>query len=238
VCITAFLSHMKYPRTFHFPFSPGAKNDDRIAADFDSLIGVPIVITEKLDGENTCINELGVFARSHSAPTRNPWAGYLWQQWDLLHHQLQDMEIFGESLYAIHSIVYSALPAYFHVFAIRQEETWSSWEDVKFYAGVVDLPLTPVLYEGVVESAQALQTLIERLVRMPSSFSDETIAHTPCEGVVVRLKAGFHNEDFSTSVLKWVRRDHIQTDAHWTRNWKRALLQYEFRKAHAINGEG
>lgn len=216
---------MKYPRTFHFPFSEGATNDDRIAADFDALVGVPIVITEKLDGENTCLNELGVFARSHSAPTRNPWAGYLWSHWDLLRDGLQGIEVFGESLFAIHSITYTGLEHYFYVFAVRQEEVWVSWKEVKLYAELIDTPLAPVLFEGVIERAQDLQALIEKLVTEPSSLSDESLGHTPREGVVVRVQASFHNDDFATHVLKWVRQNHVQTNEHWTRNWKKAPLK-------------
>jgi hypothetical protein len=72
------LSH-KYNRTYHFPFSPGTTSDDRINHDYWSDIQKinKLIITEKLDGENTCLNQFGVFARSHAAPTLHPWAGYL-----------------------------------------------------------------------------------------------------------------------------------------------------------------
>ncbi len=220
---------MKYPRTFHFPFSPGAKNDDRIAPDYDSLIGVPIVITEKLDGENTCLNEAGVFARSHSAPTRNPWAGYLWQYWDMLRYQLHDIELFGESLYAIHSITYSDLKSYFYLFSVRQGEQWASWDEVKLYAHMVEMPIAPILFEGTLSTAQDLEKLVLKLAQEPSSLCDINILPAPREGVVVRLQTSFSNDDFATSVLKWVRKDHIQTDAHWTRNWKRASLHHEIQ---------
>ena len=43
----------KYNRTYHFPWSQGATNDDKIATDMSRLIGNPIVITEKMDGSNT-----------------------------------------------------------------------------------------------------------------------------------------------------------------------------------------
>jgi RNA ligase len=221
---------MKYPRTFHFHFSPGATNDDRIAPDFDNLVGKPIVITEKLDGENTCLNHKGVFARSHSAPTRNPWAGYLWQHWDMLNQSLGEIEIFGESLFAIHSLTYTGLDSHFYVFAIRQGELWLDWEEVKMYAGLVDFPTVPVLFEGILPTAQALQKLIDELVQMPSSLSDENIGLTPREGIVARVQASFSNDAFPASVLKWVRENHVQTDEHWTRHWKRAPLRHEWKR--------
>jgi len=42
---------IKYPRTVHLPFSPGATNDDKIICNMDSFVGKEIVITEKMDGE-------------------------------------------------------------------------------------------------------------------------------------------------------------------------------------------
>ena len=45
----------KYNRTYHLPWSPGSTNDDRISDSVNSLLGKEIVITEKLDGSNSCI---------------------------------------------------------------------------------------------------------------------------------------------------------------------------------------
>ena len=42
------------------------------------------------------------------------------------------------------------------------------------------------------------------------------------EGVVVRSAGLFHSDDFSKNVMKFVRKDHVQTDTHWQRNWKKA----------------
>lgn len=50
------------------------------------------------------------------------------------------------------------------------------------------------------------------------------------EGVVVRTRDSFDNNDFATHVAKFVRIGHVQTDEHWTRNWKRAILHYELLK--------
>lgn len=63
---------MKYPRTYHLPYSPGTTNDDKKLKDdwFDHFKNQEIVITEKLDGENTAFTSQDVYARSHGAPTR------------------------------------------------------------------------------------------------------------------------------------------------------------------------
>lgn len=73
----------KYGRTYHYPFSPGTTSDDRINFDWwEDISKIETIIhTEKLDGENTCLNQYGVFARSHAAPTIHPWANYLKEKW-------------------------------------------------------------------------------------------------------------------------------------------------------------
>ena len=56
-------SYVKYPRTPHLPWSPGATADDRVHTDLAGLEGREIVVTEKLDGENTTIYRDHVHAR-------------------------------------------------------------------------------------------------------------------------------------------------------------------------------
>ena len=115
----------KYCRTLHAPISLGTTNDDRFMptgylkafADMEE-----VVITEKLDGQNNCFNKYGVFARSHSTPSSHPWDKPLRERWELLKNDLNDLEIFGENMYAIHSIAYSKLESYFYVFAVREKE--------------------------------------------------------------------------------------------------------------------
>lgn len=210
----------KYPRTYHFTFSPGTTSDDRIAHSWDAILSQELVITEKLDGENTCLKPEGVFARSHAAPTRNVWAKNMWQIWEMLKNDLGDLEIFGENLYGIHSIEYQNLPAHFFIFAIRQGETWLSWDDVKLYADVLNLPTVPEIQCGFFNEETLNQAIAEGMKR-GSAFGGE------CEGFVVRNKAAFQLEMFSQNVLKYVRKNHVKTDEHWSRNWKRAPLAYE-----------
>jgi len=216
----------KYPRTYHLPYSPGTTSDDRIATDISALFRERVVITEKLDGENTCLNRYGVFARSHSAPTRNPWASYLQERWQVLQRDLGSLELFGESLYAVHSIEYSGLESYFFLFAIRDGERWLSWDEVEMYASLLGLPTVPVLFRGVV-AEPSLRERVETLVREPSALSDPEVGLSQREGVVVRVARELHDSEFSTHVFKWVRKGHVQTTEHWSRNWRRAPLGYE-----------
>jgi hypothetical protein len=221
----------KYGRTYHYPFSPGVKNDDRINHEWQNICGHDSVFTEKLDGENTCISQFGLYARSHSAPTQNPWAKHLIPLWEQLKDKLGDLEIFGENLYAIHSIEYKNLDSHFYVFGIRDGgKKWLSWEDVKFWCGVLDLPVVPVLFEGKIETPEEHKKIVLSIANARGSFDPyDTITGKPTtiEGLVSRPSAEFLVEDFSTLVSKYVRKDHVSTDEHWTRNWKRAKLNFE-----------
>ena len=217
---------MKYPRTYHVPFSPGATKDDKKLKDgwFEYYRGKEIVFTEKLDGENSCLCQKGVFARSHDAETRSPWSINLWGDnglyWKVKGLIDDDLLIFGENLYGEHSIHYEKLRDYFHVFACYNETTdkWWSWDDVKFVSKVLGVPHVPTLWRGIAESEDQIRELIIQTMNMPSAYGNTK------EGVVIRLTNEFDGEDFPNYVCKYVRANHVQTDEHWTRNWKKAEL--------------
>ncbi|RYZ35919.1 MAG: 2'-5' RNA ligase, partial [Sphingobacteriales bacterium] len=38
---------------------------------------------------------------------------------------------------------------------------------------------------------------------------------------------GFATDAFAQNVFKWVRKGHVKTDQHWTRNWRCAPLKHE-----------
>ena len=50
-----FTKRVKYPRTYHVPWSPGLQNDDRMMESTERWTGMEVVITEKVDGENTTL---------------------------------------------------------------------------------------------------------------------------------------------------------------------------------------
>ena len=62
----------KYNRTFHFPFSPGATKDDKIAKDISNFFNKDVVLTVKMDGSNVCMESENCFARSHSSSPNHP----------------------------------------------------------------------------------------------------------------------------------------------------------------------
>ena len=46
---------IKYPRTYHLPFSEGVQSDDKLLKNFNSLKDKEVVATLKMDGENTTL---------------------------------------------------------------------------------------------------------------------------------------------------------------------------------------
>jgi RNA ligase-like protein len=218
----------KYNRTFHFPFSPGATNDDKIATSMEKLIGVPIILTEKMDGSNTSLESRGCFARTHAgAPTHKSFDGL-----KALHAKIgfqipPDMQFFGEWCYAKHSIEYSALPGYFLLFGIRELDSvdsgfWYAWEEVEEYSQYFEIPTVPVLFKGQVSSEKELKELVESFMNQPSACGGIR------EGVVARVAQQFVDNEFSSNIMKCVRANHVQTSEHWKdqeiiRNKLRAL---------------
>jgi hypothetical protein len=211
----------KYNRTYHLPWSPGSTNDDRISNNVESLLGIEIVITEKLDGENTGMEDEGVYARSHAAFTTSAWSREVRQLHKIkVEGQLgEDVFLFGENMEGIHSIEYTNLDSYFYIFGVRDNGVWIPWHQVEEYSYLLDIPTVPVLFKGVINTQKELKELVNNLVSKPSELGGQR------EGIVIRNAGAFDNEDFKDNVMKWVRAGHVTTDVHWTRNWVKATIR-------------
>lgn len=215
--------YFKYSRTMHLPWSPGTTSDDKIMHDISPLLGKTVVITEKMDGENNCFVSNGVFARSHVEFTTSPWSVKVRELHSLIRHSISEgLYIFGEGMSAIHSIEYETLDSHFYIFGIRDNNIWLSWDETKDYAFLLDIPTVPKLFDGVINTEHELQKITEVLSNEPSFFGGQR------EGVVVRLADSFTNEEFSNSICKFVRKGHVQTDSHWTKNWRFAKINSKF----------
>lgn len=202
----------KYPRTHHFEWSPGQSNDDKVLKDISGLLNTRIVVTEKMDGSNVCMETRSCFARTHSGPPDHPSFDAFKQLHSMCRFKIPEgLQIFGEWCYALHSIAYDALPGYFLMFGARdlRDNKWLSWEEVELWAQELGVHTVPVLSVTEVPNELALRDLTESLCSKPSVYG----LHR--EGVVVRIVGEFVNADFPKVVAKWVRSDHVQTDQHW-----------------------
>lgn len=205
---------MKYPRTFHFPWSPGGTSDDKIAKDVSRLIGTEIVMTEKVDGSNTCMTREACFSRSHAGPPTHASFDAFKAMHDYVKYQIPEgVEVFGEWCFALHSIPYENLPAYFMVIGIREGDRWWAWNKVLRFCGMNGLETVPEVFKGSVENEKHLRDLVVLHAQLPSHIS--AAPKYEREGVVVRFYQEFDDADFSKCVMKWVRANHVQTSEHW-----------------------
>lgn len=223
----------KYSRTYHYDFSPGTASDDRINYEWWEHVNKieNIIHLEKLDGENNCISKNGVFARSHSTITNHKWSNHLKEKWNVIKNDLGDLEIFGENMYAIHSIEYERLDSHFYVFAIRYKDMWLSWEEIKFYCNLLEFKTVPEIIIPLADSKSEYSSNIIEAVSNSSYFkSIDTFKKIECsmEGLVSRNSNEFEIDLFSENVFKWVRKDHVKTDEHWSKNWKRHKIITEY----------
>ncbi|MFE2871689.1 RNA ligase family protein [Embleya sp. NPDC059259] len=191
-----------YPRTPHVPWSPGAGADDVRAADLSGLRGREVVVTEKLDGENTTLYPDGLHARSLDSahhPSRT-WVKAL--QGRIGARIPPGWRICGENMYARHSIGYDALASWFYGFSVWTGDRCLDWDESTRFLRRLGVPTPPVLWRGVFDE-RAL-----RAIRLDPARR---------EGFVVRSVEGFERADFGRRVAKWVRRGHVRTDTHWMR---------------------
>ncbi len=189
-----------YPRTPHLPWSPGASADDVRVADLSGLAGREVVVTEKLDGENTTLYRDGLHARSLDSG-HHPSRAWVKSLQGLVGAALPPgRRVCGENMYARHSLSYEDLSSWFYAFSVWDGERCLDWDETVDVTRRLGVPVPPVLWRGVFDE-RALRALRLDLTRQ--------------EGYVVRTVAGFDRADFPRHLAKWVRRGHVQTDTHW-----------------------
>ncbi|MEU2628882.1 RNA ligase family protein, partial [Kitasatospora sp. NPDC007106] len=192
---------VSYPRTPHLPWSPGASADDVRAGGLDGLRGREVVVTEKLDGENTTLYRDGLHARSLDSghhPSR-AWVKAL--QGRIGPAVPAGWRVCGENLFARHSLAYRELDSWFYGFSVWDDtDHCLGWDDTVRFLRRLGVPAPRVLWRGVLDE-KALRAL---------RFDTERV-----EGYVVRTAEGFPRAEFGQRVAKWVRPHHVRTDTHW-----------------------
>lgn len=197
--------YTKYPRTMHLPWSLGITDDDKVLKD-NPLYGKIVVVTEKMDGENTTLYNDHIHARSLDS-RHHPSRDWVKQFWSTFRHEIPDgMRICGENLFAKHSIYYEDLPSYFMGFSVWIGDECLSWDDTLEWFELFGITPVPVIWEGYL-----CQGTIETIEDVWHEMK-QTGEH---EGYVIRLCDSFKMDDFGTSVAKFVRKNHVQTDTHW-----------------------
>jgi len=165
----------KYPRTRHIEGSRlQAGDEDLSAVSFATLAGRNLVVEEKMDGANCGVSfsasgELRLQSRGHYL-TGGPREKHfnLFKQWATRHAAMlyevlgTRYVMYGEWLYAKHTVYYNALPHYFMEFDIldtREDQFLSTSRRREMFAGR-PLVSVAVLGEGIYTKLKDLTSLI------------------------------------------------------------------------------
>lgn len=228
---------MKYFRTPHLPFSEGCSSDDKKLVSIDHFLDKPLVFTEKLDGSNVCLTRADLFARSHSGPPTHPSFDPLKARHAELKYLIEeDISLFCEWTYAQHSLQYNLLADYLNLISIRDDTygRYLDWNITKEYANELKIPTVPIIAENMVfDSEKKFQEFCDLII------SDKRSVYGPeKEGFVVRIMDKFYEPE--TSIAKYVRKNHVQTDDHWShseikRNLVKHPQEYFYRKGKLHN---
>jgi hypothetical protein len=214
------MTNVKYPKTWHLPYSRHIDNSDRVLSSTAHFENKRVIVTAKLDGEcsgitNKVYHARSLYSRDHVS---RHWVKNLHAQ---IKYLIPDgYKIFGENLFAQHSIHYTNLKSYFFAFNILHDDTFLSWDDFLEWCKKLNLEVVPVLYEGIwnEEKIRSLYTL--------------TYDGNELEGYVVRVRDAFLFSDFNKNVAKFVRKNHVSDNKDF---WMERIVPNELAKKRIAN---
>lgn len=237
----------RFPRTRHVEGSRLQVGDLADDVPFERLRGRPLVVSEKLDGANCGISfgedgRLRLQSRGHylSGGPRERHFDLL-KTWAHAHaHLFREVlgrrhVMYGEWLYAKHTVFYDRLPHYFLEFDVLDRESGRFLSTRARRELLFGLPVVPVptVHEGPLERRDALKALIrpslykspgwrERLDvaalasrSRPEMVRKQTDDSDLAEGLYLKLESGGFVEDR----FKFVREGFVQaiaaSEGHW-----------------------
>jgi len=194
---------VKYPRTYHLPWSNSITSDDKVHTSTNQWKDMDIVITIKMDGENTTMYSDYIHARSLDSCS-HPSQDMVKSIWGKIRYNIpKDWRICGENLYAQHSIFYNNLPSYFLGFNIWNDDNIClSWDETIEWFNLLSIHHVPILYEGKYD--EDLIKLLSKKLKVKNN-----------EGYIIRPRKQFHYNEFNKLVGKYVRKNHVTTSKHW-----------------------
>lgn len=238
----------KYPRTYHIEgsrFQPGDEDLDSVP--FSAIADKYVVVEEKVDGANAAISfspdgQMLLQSRGHylTGGAREKhfnlfkqWAYSLGGAlWEVLGNRYI---LYGEWLYAKHTVFYDYLPHYFmeyDVLEVEKQQFLSTQTRMKLLAG---LPLVsvPVLFSGQMKTQKQLTDLLgesnfiqpghtERLrqsCRERGLDEERSLKQTDCSNQMEGLYIKVEDEEVVKARYKYVRASFLttilQSEGHW-----------------------
>jgi hypothetical protein len=219
----------KYPRTPHLFGSRGTDDDKHLGQreSLDFIADPSLIVEEKLDGTNvgihfTSAGRMVLQCRGHEITSGMHVQYDLFKQWTMgkrpdLEAMLEDrLILFGEWLYARHSLYYRRLPHYFFEFDIydKRRKVFLDLASRLETLEVTGIHTVPVVHRGPA-SAEEILSLIG-----PSQF--DSVFENPMtrgsdsfmEGLYLRTEA----DGFVTGRAKCVRPEFVEKvkqSEHW-----------------------
>ena len=238
----------KYPRTPHLEGSrlqPG--DEDLSQIPFEAIKERHLVIEEKCDGANSAVSfdqngELLLQSRGHYLTGGYRERHYnLMKQWAMIHRDAfyrvlgTRYIMYGEWMYAKHTVFYDALPHYFLEFDILDRETGIFLDTSTRHAMLAQLPVVsvPVLGEGTYQKKEELLKLLgqSRYVtgNQRQNLTDEAVklkldAERACQetelsGLMEGLYIKVEEDGQVVDRMKFVRAAFLQcvdfSESHW-----------------------
>jgi hypothetical protein len=220
---------IKYPRTPHLFGSKGTDDDKHLseAESIRFLADESLIVEEKIDGTNVGIHfsetrSLVLQCRGHLV-TEGMHPQYdLLKQWanvkrSVLEERLEFRYIlFGEWMYARHSVHYRQLPHYFFEFDIfdKEERAFLSLERRQTLLASSGIHTVPVVHQGTIRREK-----LEKLIG-PSRYGSQF--ENPATGQTDNLMEGLYLRTESQGVVtgraKFVRPEFIEKvkeSTHW-----------------------
>ena len=204
--------YIKYPKTPYFSFSAHHSRKPERIFDITTFKNRRLVITTKMDGSNFTMTKGYVATRNGMEAGHLSFALGKQLHAAIKHLIPSNLQVFGEWLYAHHSIHYTgdlALPALFQVFNIYDttREVCLSWSRVEEEAKKLGFITVPVI-----EEIQANEDVLTERI----TYLAQTVINKGQEGVVVRWIDEIPLTQWEQAIAKFVRKGHVQTDQHWS----------------------
>jgi hypothetical protein len=219
----------KYPRTPHLFGSVGTADDKRLSAKESTVFieDESLIVEEKLDGTNVGIHfddnrQMILQCRGHLI-TEGMHPQYdLFKQWAVVKHPIleeilrSDLILFGEWLYARHSVHYRGLPHYFFEFDIydKQNHTFLSFDRRMSILRGTNIPTVPVVHTGAVAKGNLAKLIGPS--QFDSHFENPTTrrADNLMEGIYLRTES----DGIVAGRAKYVRPEFVEKikeSTHW-----------------------
>lgn len=239
----------KYPRTQHIEGSRKQEGDEDLdAVPFSVIANRHLVVEEKMDGANSAISfsddgQLRLQSRGHylmGGPRERHFA--LFKTWAYTFFQPLKAVLgtryimYGEWIYAKHTIFYTDLPHYFLEFDIYDKVTatfLSTERRRKFWKALPFIQPVKVLYEGkltklkeliaFVTDSNFIQTnhlaILRAYCKKHQLKVEQVVKETDTSILMEGLYIKVEEEGIVKERYKWVRYDFLQTalksGSHW-----------------------